>query len=246
MKKTIVLIFLSITKSICFSQTNALAVYKLQISFDKEALEVDKKYGYLQNAIDICNELEYKLVFNKKEANFFQEVDEKLDKSSVNMANILSETPKVSYQNIDQNIILRELNADGILIQPKEFVIKDSLKINWTITSESKLIDTYLCYKALTTKKVVKGNKIYNENVIAWFCPTIPFSFGPTKYSGLPGLIIELQEKNIAFTLKSLTLNENIHSKIAIPTAKKTISQTEYETIVNTRMETLQSMSKQK
>ncbi|MEM0542261.1 GLPGLI family protein [Flavobacterium sp. j3] len=245
--KTYLPLLLLFTFSFIYSQNKSgIATYKLQIAFDKDALEVDKKYGYLQKAIDICNDLEYKLVFNKNEANFFQEENQKLDIVATNMANILSETPKISYQNIEQNILLSELKADGILIQQKEFLIKEDLKINWTITSESKLIDNYLCYKALTTKIVYKGDKGFNENVIAWFCPTIPFSFGPTKYSGLPGLILELQEKNIAFTLKSLTLNDNDIVKIIIATAKKTISQTEYNDIVKTRMETLQSMSKQK
>lgn len=235
------------SSTIIYSQNKSgIATYQLQIAFDQDAMEVDKKYGYLQKAIDICNSLEYKLVFNKNESNFFQEDNEKLDKASANMANILSDTPKILYKNNIQNFVLSELNADGILIQPKEFVIKDTLKINWNITSESKLIDNYLCFKAITNKIVVKGEKKFTENVVAWFCPTLPFSFGPTRYNGLPGLILELQEKNIAFTLKSLTLSQSTPLKIIIPSAKKTISQSEYNTILNTRMETLQSMSKQK
>ncbi len=239
------ILFLLIS-AISFSQTNGTAIYKLQIAFDQDALDVDKKYGYLQKAIDVCDKLEYKLIFNGNEANFYQEKNEGLDKTAVNMANILSETPKLCYQNTEKKMLLNEINADGNLIKANEFVISDTLKTNWTITNESKLIDTYLCYKATTIKKVQKGEKEFHENVTAWFCPALPFSFGPTKYGGLPGLIIELQEKNIAFTLKSISLNNENKTPIIIPVAKNTISQSDYNKIVNERMESLQSMIKQK
>lgn len=239
------ILFLLIS-AISFSQTNGTAIYKLQIAFDQDALDIDKKYGYLQKAIDVCNKLEYKLIFNGQEANFYQEKNEDLDKTAVNMANILSETPKLCYQNTEKKMLLNEINADGNLVKANEFVISDSLKTNWTITNESKLIDTYLCYKATTIKKVQKGEKEFHENVTAWFCPALPFSFGPTKYGGLPGLIIELQEKNIAFTLKSISLNNENKTPIIIPVAKNTISQSDYNKIVNERMESLQSMIKQK
>lgn len=239
------ILFLLIS-AISFSQTNGTAIYKLQIAFDQDALDIDKKYGYLQKAIDVCDKLEYKLIFNGNEANFYQEKNEGLDKTAVNMANILSETPKLCYQNTEKKMLLNEINADGNLVKANEFVISDSLKTNWTITNESKLIDTYLCYKATTIKKVQKGEKEFHENVTAWFCPALPFSFGPTKYGGLPGLIIELQEKNIAFTLKSISLNNENKTPIIIPVAKNTISQSDYNKIVNERMESLQSMIKQK
>lgn len=246
LKKIISIILLLITTNISFSQSNGTAIYKLQIAFDQDALDVDKKYGYLQKAIDVCDKLEYKLIFNGNEANFYQEKNEGLDKTAVNMANILSETPKLCYQNTEKKMLLNEINADGNLVKANEFVISDSLKTNWTITNESKLIDTYLCYKATTIKKVQKGEKEFHENVTAWFCPALPFSFGPTKYGGLPGLIIELQEKNIAFTLKSISLNNENKTPIIIPVAKNTISQSDYNKIVNERMESLQSMIKQK
>lgn len=186
MKKYLFFLF-SITASISFSQTNGTAVYKLQIAFDEDAMTVDKKYGYLQKAIDVCNDLEYKLVFKGKEANFYQDKNDKLDKTAANMANILSGTSKLSYQNIEKKALLNEINADGILIKANEFVVSDSLKTDWTITNESKLIDNYRCYKATTTKTINKGdNKIFHEKVTAWFCPALPFSFGPNQYAGLP------------------------------------------------------------
>ena len=123
MEKIIILLIIC-SNSLIYSQSSiGLAVYNLHIVFDKEAMEVDKKYGYIQKAIDVSKQLEYKLVFKKKESNFYQDLDNKLDKVSVNMANILSDTPKMCYQNIEKNIYLRELNADGIIIKSNEFII---------------------------------------------------------------------------------------------------------------------------
>ena len=61
-----------------------------------------------------------------------------------------------------------------------------------------------------------------------------------------PDMFFELQEKNIAFTLKSISLNNENKTPIIIPVAKNTISQSDYNKIVNERMESLQSMIKQK
>ena len=36
-------------------------------------------------------------------------------------------------------------------------------------------------------------------NVVAWFTPEIPIATGPSWYGGLPGLILEIVEKNNCF-----------------------------------------------
>src|SRR6218665_698056 len=71
-------------------------------------------------------------------------------------------------------------------------VIDDNLKYNWKITSETKKIQNYTCYKATTS---FRGN-----NFEAWFTPDIPLNIGPWKWYGLPGLILEaydVEKKNV-------------------------------------------------
>lgn len=222
-----------------------IATYGLYITVDDEVMNADKKYGYIQMAIDVSRQLEYKLVFKGKEANFYQEKNNILDKMAINMANALSEVSKNIYLNLNTNSLLNELNADGVLVKEKEFVVKDSINKNWVITNESKLIGEYLCYKATTTKKINKTDSEVVENVTAWFCPALPYSFGPSKYAGLPGLILEIKEKNIAFVIKNIQLQNIEDVLITIPTAKKEITQEEYNKIINERFEMLESMSKQ-
>jgi GLPGLI family protein len=60
--------------------------------------------------------------------------------------------------------------------------------INWAITSDTKTIQNYTCQKATT---IFKG-----RHYIAWFCPDLPYSNGPWKLGGLPGLILEAYDPN--------------------------------------------------
>lgn len=243
--RNVLLVILSVLYcQINIAQVNGTATYKLQIAFDDEALQIDKKFGYIQKAIDVCELLEYKLIFNVNESNFYLQKNDTLDKVSVNIANILSDAPKLSYQNIEKNIYLYDFNADGVIFKYNEFVVSDTIKRDWIMTTETKLIDNYLCYKATTTSHIQKGEQISTEIITAWFCPTLPFSFGPTKYAGLPGLIVQLIEKNIAFTLKSFELDRENNISVVKPVAKKYISQSEYYRILSERMQTLESMSK--
>jgi GLPGLI family protein len=224
--------------------TNGVATYGLFITVDEEVMKADKKYGYIQKAIDVSRKLKYSLVFKGKEANFYQQKNDSLDKVSVNIANSLSEVSRLIYINLDTGMLINEMNADGLIIKKNEFIVKDSINKNWLITNESKLIGEYLCYKAVTTKKVIKIDREVAETVIAWFCPTLPYTFGPSKYAGLPGLILELQEKNIVFVIDNISLNNSEGHKIIIPTAKKEITQLEYYEIINDRFKTLESMTK--
>lgn len=229
----------------CFSQSHTVsATYKMFLSFDEEIMKVDKKYGYLQNAIDVSQKMRYELTFKDKESNFHQVQNSNLDETSINTANSFANLSKSIYTNLSKKIMIHELISDGNIINENEFIVVDSIKLKWNITSESKMIGEYLCYKATTTKTIIKPERTVKENVTAWFCPKLPYSFGPAVYNSLPGLILELQEKNIAFVIENLNFN-NEDNFITIPTAKKTISKQEYYDVIDNRFKMIEEMSKQ-
>ncbi|MFY8187946.1 MAG: GLPGLI family protein [Flavobacterium sp.] len=79
---------------------------------------------------------------------------------------------------------------------------------NWTLHQESKYIGKHLCFKATNTKVVDNGNgKVFNHPVVAWYCPEIPMQFGPNGYGNLPGLIIELQVRNVVYGVSHIDFN---------------------------------------
>lgn len=67
-----------------------------------------------------------------------------------------------------------------------ETLAKDTINIDWKILEEQKKIGDYMCFKATTNFK--------KNNYTAWFTLELPFSYGPWKFNGLPGIILEISD----------------------------------------------------
>lgn len=84
---------------------------------------------------------------------------------------------------------LNSNNLHFVSIYPnnkKIVVALDSVpRIDWVLVpDDTKEINGYKCYKAKSTFR--------GSNIEAYFTPEIPIGFGPFKFKGLPGLILEL------------------------------------------------------
>ena len=99
------------------------------------------------------------------------------------------------------------------------------------MSNETKKIGKYLCYKA-TTIKTVESIKTFKKVVTAWYCPELPYSFGPIAYAGLPGLILELNiEKGATFTVKNIELSKSKTFEIKKPKKGKQVTEKQYNDI---------------
>jgi len=97
------------------------------------------------------------------------------------------------------------------------FLIEETLpKTKWKILNEIKEIKGYLCMKAETK------NTLKDQTIHAWFTDAIPVSAGPEGYSGLPGLILELDinEGDAVITATDIDLTTAIE-KLPIPKKMK-------------------------
>jgi GLPGLI family protein len=111
---------------------------------------------------------------------------------------------------------------DGTLIKKKY------TKIDWKITPENKVIDGYLCYKAIYNKSyTARDNKTKINTIVAWFAPALPYGFGPKEYNGTPGLILELQEFDTVYYASAINILKDKEIIIDFPKGK-TISQEDY------------------
>lgn len=75
-------------------------------------------------------------------------------------------------------------------VDSRDFFIYDKVPVpNWKIEeNQTKTIAGYKCYKATG---MFRGSK-----VIAYFTKDLPYSSGPFKFYGLPGLILDIRTEN--------------------------------------------------
>lgn len=80
-----------------------------------------------------------------------------------------------------------ELSAYTVNLDYKRYIVRDtSIVLNWKIDKKStKKINDYTCYKATTSFR--------GRNYVAYYTEDIPLPYGPFKFKGLPGLILEIQ-----------------------------------------------------
>lgn len=174
-----------------------------------------------QNLNKLLNDIEFTLLFNENESTF--KVREFLDVEN-NAFYSLALGPYGSgkyYTNIMRGEYYCQLDAYG-----DKFLIKNP-EIIWELSSETKQIGKYRCYKA-TTLKLTKGrNGIIKTPVTAWYTSELPIPFGPIGYGGLPGLIMELNIKDARFFVDKIVINSK--REITIKKLKEGIKMTKDE-----------------
>ena len=108
-----------------------------------------------------------------------------------------------SYPKLGIRLIHKKNDAfENYFIEtPQYYLQKTNDKQDWKITNEKKKIGNYNVQKATTS--------FGRRNWIAWFTSEIPFNYGPYKFYGLPGLILEISDSNENFKF-SFKGNKNL------------------------------------
>ncbi|SIS77940.1 GLPGLI family protein [Chryseobacterium piscicola] len=95
-------------------------------------------------------------------------------------------------------------------ISEKYFKISYSKPVEeWSLLNDEKIILGYNCYKA--------SMNFGQRKWIAWYTNEIPISDGPYKFSGLPGLILEIFSLDDEYHYTMISLQKNTSNKIFIP-----------------------------
>ncbi len=123
----------------------------------------------------------------------------------------------------------------------KEFLIIDSLKqYKWKLSEETKTIAKQLCKKATTMitspqmrMRVSIGGAGNNTDttantprapketeLVVWYAENIPVSFGPDNYSGLPGVIMEIDQDNGATVTTAVEVSAKYPKKELVAPTK--------------------------
>lgn len=216
LKKITILILILIVSN-AFSQTS-MVTYRVE-SMKQDHLDSPR-------VIAINKELPLKtftLKYNKYHSFFSQNKNIPINKLYSGLANIIIGANKNWFQNIIANQAVIEKEIKGEL-----FNVNYDNMIGWKLSDETKIIENYVCYKAVrkqlnkrTTVGKVKKYIVYE----AWYTPDIPVAFGPAGNGGLPGLILQLDKKNVArYTAKKIMLNKKKNIKIPRPKASTNIT----------------------
>ncbi|WP_261509791.1 GLPGLI family protein [Chryseobacterium paludis] len=109
---------------------------------------------------------------------------------------------------------------------------KESTINNWNLINESKIINSFNCKKAEVSYK--------GRNWIAWYSTDIPLTYGPYKFTGLPGLIIKISDQNgdYDFELVKSVSSGKLKGRVT------TISKRRYENAKETSIVDLQEAKK--
>ncbi len=122
----------------------------------------------------------------------------------------------------------------------KEFLIVDSLKqYKWKLSEETKTIAKQLCKKATTMVtapqmrvRISRGGenntdtaanapiKPRETELVVWYAENIPVSVGPDNYSGLPGVIMEMNLDNGATVTTAVEVSAKYPKKELIQPSK--------------------------
>lgn len=139
----------------------------------------------------------------------------KSDKKAVVSMSFSSTDKKgfIIYRNfLTKQIILRF--TDAFPFEP--YTVQDKwIPFKWTIMDEGKKILGFRVQKAITQFR----GRIYT----AWFTREIPVTYGPWKFFGLPGLILEVYDstKMVEFTLTKICYPCKIETDFIVPPIEK-------------------------
>lgn len=210
MKKIFLLLCIS-SINFLYPQNNGEVEYffTYQAFDEKPKDEADKEGKEMARSIaEYAKSHKYLLKFNPEESFYYVEETLPLDGADSFAYKFSSQTfsKGVFYQNLKTGEIINQLTTMG-----ENFLVQNSFYSDWEITTEQKYIGKYNCFKAISKCKGCNNN----QEIIAWFTPDIPLSFGPAGYGGLPGLILEstwykytLQLKKIHFTNEPIKIEK--------------------------------------
>lgn len=117
------------------------------------------------------------------------------------------------YRNFE-----KEKRTDIIGMLGKTYIVEDSLKApSWKVMNKIKEVAGRMCMMAVT-EDTVKGQKI-----TAWFANDLAVSGGPELYSGLPGMILELEinDGEIVVSATEIKMKPVAEEDISLPKKMK-------------------------
>jgi len=249
--KTLKILFLFsflMLNSMLFAQTQWRVVYQYKkVDTEESKKRADSMMKARPEFAEMFNKFSkqaankiYIMHLNKNESVFKEE--EKLDKPLPSRGiRFMQDAGKLLYKNLSENTFMLLRNSFNEIYR-----ISDTLpNYHWKITKNSKPIGQYIAIQAIGETFVKRRDGKQNKvEVMAWFTPQIPIGNGPEKYSGLPGLILELKADRDVYLAKEIIVNPKDKIDIKAPTEGKIVSQEDFDKQVAEQIKKMREMRK--
>ncbi|MEO1518761.1 MAG: GLPGLI family protein [Bacteroidota bacterium] len=157
---------------------------------------------------------DYSLFFSARHSNYIEKNiekrKEKIDQEFNEIGQQINRdvprknlTPQFFYNN-RKDFYFREIWLD------QELVVKEEpFQWKWNITEETRKIGRFNCQKATI--------RFRGRDYIAWFAKDIPVPFGPWKFQGLSGLILDVYDKDQVLRITASNVNITNQSEGDVP-----------------------------
>lgn len=161
---------------------------------------------------------ETKSILNCNNRNaIFKTFIEKFNTGGEPVADYETNTITIGGNRIDTYQIHNKLENSLISFDIRKrdiYKIKENIpNLNWDLNyKDVKVINNYKCNKATL--------KFRGREYIAWYTTQISINFGPWKFSGLPGLILEVKDLTNTYSWKATKIKFPSDLKIKIPYKK--------------------------
>lgn len=182
---------------------NISVTYGVELFDEKELFKSNQNLRNLfEEAIMNASTYRFQLDLNDTVSKFYQKKTISFNQNTASSIGYLSFFGYSGESYTDKDSIYTQ----SLLFGNKTYV-KKLKKDNWVLTTETKIIENFKCYKATNIYEVNNGVKTFKHPVTAWYCPEIPINFGPNGYGNLPGLILELQVRNHVYGAKKISFD---------------------------------------
>lgn len=189
MKLQITTFILLFSIFIC-SQTHRF-VYELKYKKDSTTDKIDKENMLLDISGNNVQFYEFRAI--------------KIDSLNRNMNGFTNyEYP---FPKLKRNLASKN-NKNFYFLDDTYFVFNSEDVMQWDIRPETKIKNKWTLQKALTN--------FGGRNWEAWFTNDIPFSEGPAKFNGLPGLIVELRDDQNNFNFELISIEKPTEPNLTI------------------------------
>lgn len=181
----------------------------------------DKDFTNFQSTmLNIAEGFTFQLTFNQNKSRFsiVKDLVNGTDDFNSKMTQYILRGNSEFYTYLTDSVLIesRDLYGDILIFEKK--IDED----DWTFVNESKKIGDYLCYAALGTKYGIDKDKNITQTPIkVWYCPEIPFRYGPFESVNLPGVVLEYELGKFKWIATDITFSDEILEIQNHPAGKK-------------------------